>query len=48
MKFGEDWASSFREEDFEDVFCLFIIIFFVCYTAGTMRVRPLGSRIVKL
>ena len=23
MKFGQDWASSFEEEDFEDVF-LFI------------------------
>ena len=45
MKFGEDWASSFGEEDFEDVL-LFIYydfsFFFVCYNAGTMRVRPLG------
>ena len=44
MKFGEDWASSFGEEDFEDDF-LFIYYnysFFVCYTTGTMRIRPLG------
>ena len=43
-KFKKDGTSSFGEEDFEDVF-LFIYYnfsFFVCYTAGTMRVRPLG------
>ena len=30
MKFGEDWVSSFGDEDFEDAFCLFIIFFLFC------------------
>ena len=28
MKSGEDWASSFGEEDFEDVFFVYLLYFF--------------------